>query len=217
MELARRLAEIDLPRTGAALPRGPLPPSVGAEQAQWRGIAEVEGELITGDDHAISLRAVPPIRWSPGYRNITLAPVSGLDEAFDALLPFAPHLKCVGADGASRVEVEARLEQSAKLAAYACPLGEMQTPALDAPADLNGKKVGSSDNWMNVSSFAVEKFLSGNRNVVAIEAGSAYFLKPMEISLPLERRRQWILKMLAGRSRRARFSRESMIRSSGCC
>ena len=135
MELARRLAEIDLPRTGAALPRGPLPPSVGAEQAQWRGIAEVEGELITGEDHAISLRAVPPIRWSPGYRNITLAPVSGLDEAFDALLPFAPHLKCVGADGASRVEVEARLEQSAKLAAYACPLGEMQTPALDAPAD----------------------------------------------------------------------------------
>lgn len=135
MELARRLAETDLVQTSAALPRGPLPPSVGAEQAQWRGIAEVEGELITGNEHAIALRSVPPIRWSPGYRNITLAPVSGLDEAFETLKSFARHLKCVGADETSLAKVAARLEQEASFSAYACPLGHMQTPALDAPAD----------------------------------------------------------------------------------
>ena len=139
MELARRLAETDLTQSSEALPRGPLPPSVGAEQAQWRGVAEVEGELVTGNEHAIAVRAVPPIRWSPGYRNITLAPVSGLDEAFDTMKSFARHLKCVGADEPSLAEVATRLEQGASFSAYACALGQMQTPSLDAPAD--GKEI----------------------------------------------------------------------------
>jgi hypothetical protein len=120
---------------GETLPRGPLPLEVGAEQAQWRGIAEVEGKLLCGDQHAIAVRPVPPVRWSPGYRNVTFAPVSGIHEAFEAMLSFARHLKCVGADDGSRAEIEARLEQSASFGAYACPLGQMQTPSLDAPAD----------------------------------------------------------------------------------
>ena len=135
LDFARRMSERDLVTTGKALPRGPLPPLVGAQQAQWRGVAEIEGELVHGDAHAIAVRPVPPVRWSPGYRNVTFASVSGIDEAFDAMQPFARHLKCVGADDGSRAGIDARLAQNHGLRAYACPLGQMQTPALDAPAD----------------------------------------------------------------------------------
>ena len=45
-DFAERLAERGLGPMSRTLPRGPLPVSVGAAQAQWRGIAEVEGALL---------------------------------------------------------------------------------------------------------------------------------------------------------------------------
>ncbi len=132
---AERLAEQGLARMGSTLPRGPLPLSVGAAQAQWRGIAEVEGTLLHGDSYAISIREPDPIRWSPAYRNVTVAPVHGMDEALQAMQAIGPHLKCVGTDAGSLSEVASRLADSAALSAYACVIGEMQTPPLDAPAD----------------------------------------------------------------------------------
>lgn len=120
---------------GATLPRGPLPLAVGAEQAQWHGVAEVEGTLIRGDDYAIAVRPPKPIRWSPAYRNITVAPVCGVDEAISCMAPIGVNLKCVGADSEVAGELGRRLGREPGLHAYACPLGTMQTPALDAPAD----------------------------------------------------------------------------------
>jgi len=134
-EVANRLADEGLSPLGRKLPRGPLPPSLGAAQAQWRGVAEVEGTLLLGDDHAIAVADVGRIRWSPGYRNVTLVPVSGLDEAFAAMAPLGSSLKCIGVDPESIHDMGARLARSDTLAAYACPIGEMQTPPLDAPAD----------------------------------------------------------------------------------
>jgi len=135
LDFAQRLAADGLDPMSNAVPRGPLPASVGAEQAQWRGIAEVEGTLIRGASYGLAIRGSQSIRWSPGYRNMTIVPVSGIDEALGAMDPIGSSLKCVGADPASIAEVRARLRQSQTLSAYACPLGTMQTPALDAPAD----------------------------------------------------------------------------------
>ncbi len=135
LNFARRLAADGLDPMSATLPRGPLPSSVGAEQAQWRGIAEVEGTLIRGASYGLAIRGSKSVRWSPGYRNMTIVPVSGIDEALGAMEQIGSSLKCVGADPASISEVRAGLRQSQTLSAYACPLGTMQTPALDAPAD----------------------------------------------------------------------------------
>jgi len=134
-DFAERLAMEGLDTMNRRLPRGPLPISVGAEQAQWRGIAEVEGNLIHGDTYALAIRPPQPLRWSPGYRNVTLAPVGGLDEALHAMKPIGPSLKCVGADPGSISEMQAHLARSQVLEAYASALGTMQTPLLDAPAD----------------------------------------------------------------------------------
>jgi hypothetical protein len=132
---AERLAAEGLEAVSTALPRGRLPVSIGAAQAQWRGLAEIEGTLITGETHAVAVRPAQPVRWSPGYRNVTVSPVRGLDEAMQALEPLGESLKCVGADSVSLDEIQARLTQSAGLHAYACTLGRMQIPGLDAPAD----------------------------------------------------------------------------------
>jgi acyl-CoA reductase-like NAD-dependent aldehyde dehydrogenase len=134
-DFAFQLAEQGLARMDRTLPRGPLPTSVGAAQAQWRGVAEVEGTLIRGRSYGIAVRSAESIRWSPGYRNVTVVPVRTIDEAFDAMTPMGASLKCVGADPASISEVRARLGESLALSAYSCPIGSMQTPALDAPAD----------------------------------------------------------------------------------
>jgi len=135
MDFAERLAQEGLSPLSRTLPRGPLPVSVGAAQTQWRGIAEVEGSLVRGDTYAVSVRETRPIRWSPGFRNVTVAPVCGLDEALQAMQPIGSGLKCVGADPASLLEVEAQLASSPGLSAYACTIGTMQTPSLDALAD----------------------------------------------------------------------------------
>lgn len=132
---AKRLAAEGLEAMSTTLPRGPLPVSIGAAQAQWRGLAEIEGMLITGKTHAVAVRPAQPVRWSPGYRNVTVSSVRGLDAAMQALEPLGESLKCVGSDSASLAEIQARLTQSGRLHAYASPLGQMQTPGLDAPAD----------------------------------------------------------------------------------
>lgn len=135
LEFARYLVEHGLRPMGEELPRGPLPPAVGAAQAQWRGLAEVEGTLLSGPDHAVAIRAATPIRWSPGYRNVTISPTAGLQEAFEVITPLGNHLKCIGADPSSLHEVQRRLDESNALGAHACQLGDMQTPPLDAPSD----------------------------------------------------------------------------------
>jgi hypothetical protein len=132
---AERLANEGLGPLSRTLPRGPLPVSVGAAQTQWRGIAEVEGSLVRGDTYAVSVREAQPIRWSPGFRNVTVAPVRGLDEASQAMQRIGSNLKCVGADPTSIPEVEARLAGTPTLSATTCAIGTMQTPSLDAPAD----------------------------------------------------------------------------------
>ena len=134
-DFAVRLAEEGLDPMSQTLPRGPLPASVGVEQAQWRGVAEVEGTLIFGASYGLAIRSAQAIRWSPGYRNVTIVPVRTIEEAVRAMEPIGAGLKCVGVDPASISEVRARLRESRALSAYACTLGSMQTPALDAPAD----------------------------------------------------------------------------------
>ncbi len=133
-DFARRFSERGLAPMGARLPRGGMPVDVGAVQAQWRGLAEVEGTLFSGPDHAVAVRPPEPIRWSPGYRNVTVSPVADLAEALRVVVRLGAHLKCIGVDPSSLPEVQTRLAQT-PLEAYACPIGEMQTPALDAPAD----------------------------------------------------------------------------------
>lgn len=134
---AERLAE-RLDRTNETLPRGPLPLRVGAEQAQWRGVAEVEGRLFPGATHAVAVRRPDAVRWSPGYRNVSVAAVASVAEAAKTLRPLGATLKCVGVDEASEATLAQRLMEVG-LSAYVTPLGRMQTPALDAPAD--GKPV----------------------------------------------------------------------------
>jgi acyl-CoA reductase-like NAD-dependent aldehyde dehydrogenase len=136
---AERLGAEGFEPMSRTLPRGPLPLGVGAAQAQWRGAAEVEATLLQGDSYAICVRRSGPLRWSPGYRNVTVMPVEGPADAFRLIEPFAASLKCLGTDDASCPEVEARLARSPALHAYACSLGQMQAPPLDAPAD--GKPV----------------------------------------------------------------------------
>jgi hypothetical protein len=139
MAFGERLATGGLTRLQGELPRGPLPPEVGAAQAQWRGIAEVEGSLIAGSTYGIAIRPLRPVRWSPGYRNVSLVLVRDCAAAVRAMQPFGPMLKCVGADPASSASLHAELDGKSGLSAYECPLGSMQTPGLDAPAD--GKPV----------------------------------------------------------------------------
>lgn len=132
---AKTLANEGLDALSQTLPRGPLPIEVGAAQAQWRGMAEVEGDLFIGRDFAIALVQEHAFRWSPGYRNVSIVPVRSLDDALVTLTGFGSSLKCVGADPISLPVVQASLEANRELEAYATEIGTMQTPSLDAPAD----------------------------------------------------------------------------------
>ncbi|MGB8330625.1 MAG: acyl-CoA reductase [Polyangiales bacterium] len=134
-DFGKRLADEGLGPLSRTLPRGPLPMAVGVAQAQWRGVAEVEGIVVRGDSYAVAIRPARPVRWSPAYRNVSLAPVRSLDEALREMESFGSSLKCVGADPASLADVRARLVANDTLQAYACAIGEMQKPPLDAPAD----------------------------------------------------------------------------------
>lgn len=132
---ATQLGALGLAAMEERLPRGPLPIEVGAAQAQWRGLAEVAGTLVRGDTFAIAAVGGPDLRWSPGYRNVSVVGVDGPEAAVEALSPLGPALKCVGVDEASRARLGDALARRDQLGAYLCSLGTMQTPALDAPAD----------------------------------------------------------------------------------
>ena len=134
---AERLSTDGLAALAHELPRGPLPLEVGAAQAQWRGTAEVEGSLITGDTFAVAIRAPEPLRWSPGYRNVTITRVRDAAEVVRAIEPIGASVKCVGTDPVSFALLRAELDRSSASGAYVCLLGTMQTPPLDAPADGN--------------------------------------------------------------------------------
>jgi len=132
---ARHLCEEGLDPIGLSLPRGALPIAIGAVQAQWRGVAEVEGDLLRGEAYAVAVRPSHPVRWSPGYRNVTVSPVRSIDDALRAMESIGPSLKCIGASPNAILSLRDRLARGRKLDAYVCALGEMQIPALDAPAD----------------------------------------------------------------------------------
>lgn len=116
------------------LPRGPLPLAVGAAQAQWRGLAEVDGSLLEGASHALSVEPRQP-RLSPGFRNASLVRVDGIDAAIRAMRPFGQHLKCVGTEASSEERLARALEAATELDAYVTAIGTMQTPAFDSQAD----------------------------------------------------------------------------------
>ena len=132
--LVARLSEA-LEAVAETLPRGPLPEAVGVAQTQWRGLAEVEGTLVRGRAHALAINRSSAIRWSPGYRNVTVVPVRSLDDAFDSMTAFVAHIKCVGTDAWTLRELDTRFAESASWKAYVTEIGTMQTPALGAPAD----------------------------------------------------------------------------------
>ncbi len=139
VEIAERLGRVGLAPLAAELPRGPLPIDAGAAQAQWRGLAEATGALIQGQNFAIAAVDADELRWSPGYRNVSLVAVEGPETAADALATLGSTLKCVGVDQASADHARTALATHQGLNAYTCRLGTMQTPALDAPSD--GKPV----------------------------------------------------------------------------
>jgi hypothetical protein len=130
-----QLARDGLEPLSETLPRGPLPLDVGARQAQWRGLAEVEGRVFQGDDFAVAIVDRTALRWSPGYRNVSVVPVESFETALEAWTALGATLKCVGVDPASLDSSAAALARARSLSAHACPLGSMQKPELDAPVD----------------------------------------------------------------------------------
>jgi len=131
---AKRLST-SLARMSAKLPRGPLPLDVGAAQAQWRGIAEVEGRLLRGSVFAVAVTDRSKLRWSPGFRNVSVVPVESFREALETWSSLGSTLKCIGVDAHSLQATSDALLRSPSLDAYACTVGTMQTPPFDAPAD----------------------------------------------------------------------------------
>lgn len=137
-----RLARQGLARLSTTLPRGPLPIEVGAAQTQWRGLAEVEGRVFRGDQFAVAVVEHEALRWSPGFRNVSVVPISSHEAALEAWETHGSTLKCVGVDFASLEQTSDALARSASLSAYACALGTMQTPPFDALADGQPAWVG---------------------------------------------------------------------------
>jgi hypothetical protein len=132
---AERLCKEGLGRIAASLPRGPLPLAVGGAQAQWRGLAEVRGRLFRGPEHAVALVDQDSMQWSPGFRNVSVVPVKSLRGALASWAHLGDTLKCIGVDETSLDSTAKVLAESESLTAYACTIGSMQTPPLDAPAD----------------------------------------------------------------------------------
>jgi hypothetical protein len=112
----------------AALPLGRAPEAAAAS-LQWRGVAAATGELFVREHGAVSFERDAAIRQSPGQRHITVLACDDLAAMRARLLPLGPHLKALGLAGA---RVTTGL---ADLAPYCCPLGQMQTPPLDAALD----------------------------------------------------------------------------------
>ena len=135
LTFAKRLANDGLTGLSASLPRGPIPLDVGAAQAQWRGLAEIEGELFVGEEFAVAVVERDALRWSPGYRNVSVVAIEDESAALESWAPLGSTLKCVGIDPASLGIFSRAVARSMPLSATACALGTMQTPPFDAQAD----------------------------------------------------------------------------------
>lgn len=132
---AELLSQRGLQALSVRLPRGPLPPAIGAAQAQWRGVAEAMGTLLVGTEHAVAVAREQAPRWSPGYRNVTIVPVRDADEAIERMRPFSRQIKCIGATADGLEELRRSLEHDRSNQAFVCEIGSMQTPPFDALAD----------------------------------------------------------------------------------
>lgn len=131
---AQLLAAEALPALAQLLPPGRPTLQERAEHMQWQAAAAVRGELYVHDSHAVSFED-PPVRPSPGGRQISVYACAELGALRALLEPFSEHLKCVGVAGskAERSAVAAVLQTFCS--AQVCRSGEMQSPAFDAWAD----------------------------------------------------------------------------------
>lgn len=125
---ARHLAAA-LSALQTTMPRGPLPPEVGAAQVQWRGVAEARGLLIEGSCCAVSYEGDVPPRLTPGWRNVM---VFETDRFAERAAAYGAHLKTVGVAGEPDRVARAL---PTPLSPRVCPAGRMQRPRLGALAD----------------------------------------------------------------------------------
>jgi acyl-CoA reductase-like NAD-dependent aldehyde dehydrogenase len=115
------------------LPRAQLPMGDASAQLSWRGVSSLRGELIEGDGFALSYEEKTPLRVSPGQRNLQVITTDNLDEACERLAPLGVHLKCLGLAGIDAAELAGKLPP--RVAPRLCPVGQMQTPPVDALHD----------------------------------------------------------------------------------
>ncbi|MDH5492904.1 MAG: hypothetical protein OEY14_13200, partial [Myxococcales bacterium] len=134
-ELASRLSSEGLSALEEALPRGELPLALEAAQMQWRGVAAAIGELFEGPRCATSFEPGLRPRLSPGHRHVSVLECEDLEEFLGVLRLFGGHLKALGVGGG--VEERRRVAEALGPAQrpLISPLGQMQTPALDAETD----------------------------------------------------------------------------------
>jgi hypothetical protein len=119
------------------LPRGPVPPSVAAAQMQWRGVAATRGWLREGTGNAVFLpddRDTPPPP-SPGWRNVTVLPCPDLETFAARVGRLGVHLKAVGVAGGADLPDRLAPLLPPPTCPRISPVGTMQTPPLDMPAD----------------------------------------------------------------------------------
>lgn len=131
---AQLLAAEAMPALAELLP--PAQPSLHerAQHMQWQAAAAVRGELYVHDTHAVSFEQ-PPLRPSPGGRQIAVYACADLAALREQLEPFASHLKCLGVAGTKAERAAVRELLQAFCSAQVCRSGEMQAPPFDAWAD----------------------------------------------------------------------------------
>ena len=116
------------------LPRGTLPMSSASAQLTWRAQAAMRGSLLEGDGFAVAHDVDGSLRVSPGYRNLLVLELDHERDLAAKLAPLSTHLKCLGIAGVA--DVNALIASlPARSAPRVCPIGQMQTPPLDALAD----------------------------------------------------------------------------------
>lgn len=122
-----------LAEQAVSMPRGALPVQAGAAQLQWRGVAATRGTLHEGEGYAVAVEENGSLRLSPGYRNAQVLSAPSLDAFCRAMSPLGVHLKALGVAGQDMAQLAERLPASTAPALG--PVGHMQTPAPDSPAD----------------------------------------------------------------------------------
>lgn len=120
------------------LPRGEIPPAVGAQLAQERATAEMraaEGGAVAatlGSTWTLVFEADAEPRPAPGYRFLRVIPVADARALEDALRPRMQHLAAIGHAG---LDASWRRVVLAAGPSRLCPLGRMQAPPIDWPHD----------------------------------------------------------------------------------